>query len=178
VSALIHISSFKKFSTIEQTFTSGGEPMAIKTQTSHKSLYETDFVQWVEVTIKQLRSQNYTAVDWANLIEEIEDMSRRERKALKSNLIVVLLHLLKWQFQPDPRSGSWRSSIREHRRRVNDDLKDSPSLIPYLQEVFAECYTNACEQAADETGLPLTIFPETCPYTIERSLNSDMLPEP
>lgn len=80
--------------------------MAIETQTSHKSLYETDFVQWIEVTIKQLRSQNYTAVDWTNLLEEIEDMSRRERKALKSNLIVVLLHLLKWQFQPDQRSGS------------------------------------------------------------------------
>lgn len=150
--------------------------MAIETLTSPISLYNTDFVQWIEVTVKQLRNQNYTAVDWANLIEEIEDMSRRERKALKSNLIVVLLHLLKWQFQPDPRSGSWRSSIREHRRRLNDDLKDSPSLVPYLQEVFAECYTNAGEQAADETGLPLSTFPEVCPYTLERSLNPDFLP--
>ncbi len=150
--------------------------MEIETLTSQTSLYNTDFVQWIEVTVKQLRNQNYTAVDWANLIEEIEDMSRRERKALKSNLIVVLLHLLKWQFQPDQRSGSWRSSIREHRRRINDDLKDSPSLVPYLQEVFAECYTNAREQAADETDLPLTTFPEVCPYTIERSLNPDFLP--
>jgi hypothetical protein len=149
--------------------------MAIETPTSPISLYNTDFAQWIEVTVKQLRNQNYTAVDWANLIEEIEDMSRRERKALKSNLIVVLLHLLKWQFQPNQRSGSWRSSIREHRRRINDDLKDSPSLVPYLQEVFAECYTNAREQAADETGLPLTTFPETCPYTIEQVLNFDFL---
>lgn len=151
--------------------------MATEIQTSHKSLYETDFVQWIEATVTQLRSQNYEAVDWANLIEEIEDMSRRERKALKSNLIVVLLHLLKWQFQPEQQSGSWRSSIREHRRRLNEDLKDSPSLVPYLQDVFAECYTNAREQAADETGLSLTHFPEVCPYTVEQALDANFLPE-
>lgn len=151
--------------------------MATEIQTSHKSLYETDFVQWVEATVTQLRSQDYEAVDWANLIEEIEDMSRRERKALKSNLIVVLLHLLKWQFQPEQQAGSWRSSIREHRRRLNEDLKDSPSLVPYLQEVFAECYTNAREQAADETGLSLTTFPDVCPYTVEQALDANFLPE-
>lgn len=151
--------------------------MATEIQTSHNSLYETDFVQWVEATVAQLRSQSYETVDWANLIEEIEDMSRRERKALKSNLIVVLLHLLKWQFQLEQRSGSWRSSIREHRRRLNEDLKDSPSLVPYLQDVFAECYTNAREQAADETGLSLTDFPEVCPYTVEQALDANFLPE-
>jgi len=124
-----------------------------------------------------LRTKNYTCVDWANLIEDIEDMSRREQKSLKNNLVVILLHLLKWQYQPECRSGSWRGNIREHRRRVNDDLKDSPSLVPYLQDVFAECYTNACEQAADETGLPLETFPLNCPYTSEQSLNPDYLPD-
>ena len=133
-------------------------------------------MQWVEVTVKQLRNQNYTAVDWVNLIEEIEDMSRRERKALKSNLVVVLLHLLKWQFQPDQRSGSWRRNIREHRRRINEDLKALASLIPYLQEVFAECYSETCEQAANETGLLLSTFPEACYYPIEQILNFDFRP--
>jgi hypothetical protein len=150
--------------------------MAAELQSSQKSLYEVDFVRWVETTAEQLRQQNYAAVDWANLIEEIEDMSRRERKSLKSNLVVILLHLLKWQYQPEGRSGSWRGSIREHRRRVNDDLKDSPSLIPYLQEVFAECYANARAQAADETDLPLDIFPLSCPYTPEQFLDSEYLP--
>lgn len=150
--------------------------MAIQPQTSQKQLYETDFVQWIETTAQQLRDQNYAAVDWANLIDEIEDMSRRERKALKSNLIVVLLHLLKWQFQPEQRSGSWRSSLREHRRRINDDLNDSPSLVPYVQTVFAECYLNAREQAADETGLSLQTLPESCPYTIEQIIDPAYLP--
>lgn len=88
----------------------------------------------------------------------------------------MLPHLLKGQFQPEQQSGSWRSSIREHRRRLNEDLKDSPSLVPYLQDVFAECYTNAREQAADETGLSLTDFPE-CPYTVEQALDANFLPE-
>ncbi|NJL40994.1 MAG: DUF29 domain-containing protein [Leptolyngbyaceae cyanobacterium RM2_2_4] len=152
-------------------------PQGVAPQTNSKSLYQTDFVRWVETTVEQLRSQNYAAVDWENLIEEIEDMSRRERKSLKSNLIVILLHLLKWQYQPEAQSGSWRGSIREHRRRVNDDLKDSPSLIPYLQEVFAECYAYAREQAADEIGLPLETFPVECPYPAEQALNSEFLPK-
>ncbi|MBD1858571.1 MULTISPECIES: DUF29 domain-containing protein [Leptolyngbya] len=151
--------------------------MSTELKASQKTLYETDFVQWIETTVEQLRSQNYSCVDWQNLIEEIEDMSRRERKSLKSNLVVILLHLLKWQHQPELRSGSWRGSIREHRRRVNDDLKDSPSLIPYFQEVFAECYANAREQAADETGLPLETFPVNCPYFPEQVLNSEYLPD-
>jgi hypothetical protein len=134
-------------------------------------------VRWAETTAEHLRQQHYDQVDWANLIEEIEDMSRRERKSLKANLIVVLLHLLKWQYQPDYRSGSWRGSIREHRRRINDDLQDSPSLVPYLQTIFAECYASARNQAADETGLPLETFPILCPYTAEQTLNAEYLPD-
>lgn len=151
--------------------------MATELQTSQESLYDTDFVQWVETTVEQLRTQNYACVDWVNLIEEIEDMSRRERKSLKSNLVAILLHLLKWQYQSECRSGSWRGGIREHRRRIKDDLKDSPSLIPYFQEIFAECYVNAREQAADETGFPLETFALDCPYTPDQSLDSEFLPE-
>lgn len=151
--------------------------MATDLQASQKNLYDRDFVRWVETTVEQLRVQNYADVDWANLIEEIEDMSRRERKSLKSNLVVLLLHLLKWQCQPEQRSGSWRSSIREHRWRINDDLSDSPSLLSYLQAVLSNCYTSACEQAADETGLALQTFPVDCPYTSEQVLDANFLPE-
>lgn len=150
--------------------------MSTELQASQKSLYETDFVRWVETTVEQLRTQNYACVDWANLIEEIEDMSRRERKSLKSNLVVILLHLLKWQYQVEFRTGSWRGSLREHRRRIKDDLKDSPSLVPYLQALLDECYTNAREQAVDETGLALATFPPDCPYTSEQVLDSTFLP--
>ena len=151
--------------------------MATELHANQTSLYETDFVQWVQTTVDQLRAQNYECVDWANLIEEIEEMSRRERRSLKSNLVVILLHLLKWQYQTDCRSGSWRGSIREHRRRINDDLKESPSLVAYLHEVLSDCYANARAQAADETALPLENFPTDCPYTSEQILNPEFLPD-
>nr|WP_309245590.1 DUF29 domain-containing protein [Desmonostoc muscorum] len=83
-----------------------------------QTLYGIDYLQWIETTVEKLQSQDYANVDWENLIEEIADMGTSERRSLKSNLIVILVHLLKWQFQPEKRSGSWEGSIIEHRRRV------------------------------------------------------------
>jgi hypothetical protein len=150
--------------------------MVAELQKKQKNLYEADFVRWVETTVQQLQNRDYDRVDWTNLIEEIEDMSRRERKALKSNLIVILLHLLKWQYQSELRSGSWNGSICEHRRRVNDDLQDSPSLVSYVSEIVQPCYDNARKQAEAETGLPISSFPLDCCYTIEQILNPEFLP--
>lgn len=145
-------------------------------KTPSPTLYETDYLQWIETTVTKLQNQDYGNVDWGNLIEEIADMGRSERKSLKSNLIVILLHLLKWQFQPDKRSGSWESSIIEHRRRVQESLQDSPSLQPYLEEIFTECYTQAVKQAKAETGLPRESFPVIYPYYLQQVIEDDFLP--
>jgi Domain of unknown function DUF29 len=141
-----------------------------------KALYETDYLQWIDATVRSIQSQEYGAVDWGNLIEEMEDMGRRERQSLESNFIVMLIHLLKWQFQPQQRSGSWESSILEHRRRVKKALKDSPSLKPYLESIEAECYGEAVKQAKAETGLLLEAFPVDCPYVLAEILKDDFLP--
>ena len=130
------------------------------------TLYETDYQQWIETTVEKLHSRDYANMDWDNLIEEIEDMGRNERRSLESNLIVVLLDLLKWQYQPERRSGSWEGSIIEHRRRIKKALKESPSLQPYLESIFAESYVEAVKQAKAETGLPLEMFPLECPYEL------------
>jgi hypothetical protein len=151
--------------------------MVIQLGIEKQSLYEEDYLKWIETTVEKLRSQDFSNVDWENLIEEIESMGRSERKSIRSNLIVVLIHLLKWQFQPELRSRSWKSSIVEHRRRIRDDLKDSPSLKPYLAEVFAECYWDAVEAASVETGLPLEVFPQLCPYTSVEVIDSNFLPD-
>ena len=141
-----------------------------------KQLYDRDYIKWLEVTIAQLRSRHYNDVDWDNLIEEIEDMGRRERHSLENNLVVVLLHLLKWEFQPKWRTGSWEGSIIENRRRIRRALKSSPSWQNYLASVVDECYTSARKQARAETQLPLEVFPAACPYAIADILNDDFLP--
>jgi Domain of unknown function DUF29 len=151
--------------------------MNINLEANRHSLYETDYLKWIETTVEKLREQDYSNIDWENLIEEFEDMGRSERRSLESNLVVILLHLLKWQYQPELKSGSWKSSIAEHRRRIRKALKDSPSLKPYLEEVLAECYWDAIEQASAETGLPEATFPQLCPYTSTEVLDSNFMPE-
>ncbi len=154
----------------------GQKQMDAKLKSAAANLYDRDYLGWLDATIAQLRAGDYSQVNWANLIDELEAMSRRERKRLKRNLIVVLLHLLKWQFQPSHRTGSWRGSIREHRRRLREDLADSPSLVPYYRDIFAAAYTDARLQAADETGCAPEALPVESPYTPEQVLNADFLP--
>ncbi len=149
---------------------------SVKIEDRSPSLYEKDYVLWAETIAQQLRSQSYDQVDWSNLIEEIEDMSRRERKALQSNLIVLLLHLLKWQFQAEMRSGSWGGSIVEHRQRIQDDLQDSPSLRSVLPEIWESAYQKAIARAIAETGLAVGTFPIDCPYQLEDVLDDGFLP--
>lgn len=138
--------------------------------------YEADYLRWLDATLAQLRQGDYAGVDWEHLLEELEDMGRRERRSLESNLIIVLLHLLKWQFQPERRSGSWESSIIEHRRRLRRALEDSPSLKPYCLEVLTSCYEVARDRARAETGLPLITFPGNCPYDLAQALDPQFLP--
>ncbi len=140
------------------------------------SLYDRDYALWLEMTIEQLRLQNFDQVDWKNVLDEFESMSKRDRRSIKSNLVILLLHLLKWEFQPEMRSGSWKGSIREHRRRIQQILQDSPSLRSYIPEILSETYTEAVEQAIDETGLEIVVFPIDCPYDILNILNPLFLP--
>jgi hypothetical protein len=88
-----------------------------------------------------------------------------------------LLHLLEWQYQPDRRSGSWRGSITEHRRRIRKALQESPSLKPDLDEILAECHTDAARIASDETGISTQALPVDCPYSLPQILDADFLPQ-
>ncbi len=148
--------------------------IALEPELAH--LYETDYLAWVELTISKLRSQDLAAIDWENLIEEIDNMGKSTRSSLKSNLRVILLHLLKWQYQPSHRSRSWQSSIIEHRLRIEDAFAESPSLRRYFIEVFGDAYTGAIQLASSETGISQKTFPKTCPYTPEQVLDADFLP--
>ena len=141
------------------------------------SLYEEDYHLWLMNTIHQLQNGKLAEVDMVNLVEELEAMVRSEKKAIRSNLRILLMHLLKYKYQSEKRTNSWLFTIREHRKRLRDDFKNSPSLKRYFREVFEECYQDARELAADETGLTIDTFPVESPFSQEETLNPDYLPE-
>ncbi|MBN3926832.1 DUF29 domain-containing protein [Nostoc sp. NMS4] len=142
--------------------------------TSH--LYETDFYDWTQKQVSLLKTQQWDQLDSVNLIEEIETLGRRERQELRNRLGVLLGHLLKWQFQPEKRSNSWLGTIREQRVQIKLLLQDSPSLKPYLDEVFLTIYELGVALAIRETELGQQVFPEICSYTLDQTLNPEFLP--
>jgi len=138
-------------------------------------IYERDFNLWVEEQVRLLRAGRLQQLDVVHLIDEIEDLGIHEKKAVQSNLVVVLKHLLKYQQRR--RSRNWLSSIAEHRRRLRNDLATSPSLSPYARECFGQCYQDGRRQALIETGLSSGELPEASPYTIEQALDPEFLPD-
>ena len=136
------------------------------------SVYEKDVYAWTKEQSTRLREHDFTRLDVVNLIEEIESMGRSECRQLVNRLELLLLHLLKWQYQPELRRRSWALTILEQRRRITKLLRNNPSLQPELPETLLEAYEDAAFSTMRETGLPLTTFPPTCPY----ALAQDWLP--
>jgi hypothetical protein len=132
-------------------------------------LYEQDYSQWAETMAALLELGKFAELDIENLVEEVRDLSKRERDRLLSSLRLIVHHLLKWDHQPDKRSRSWQVTIQRERNNINFYLKDSPSLKRYLtNEWLGEIYGNAKLEAFKETGLE---FPILCPYDIDEVLN-------
>jgi hypothetical protein len=84
------------------------------------NLYAEDYNLWLEKTASLLKNKNFAELDLENLVEEIESMGRNEKNAVKSNLRVLIMHLLKYKVQPQNRSNSWLYTIYEHRQRLKD----------------------------------------------------------
>ncbi|MFN5515140.1 MAG: DUF29 domain-containing protein [Cyanobacteriota bacterium] len=140
------------------------------------TLYDADFNQWIEETAKTLKARNFGALDLENLIEEIESMGRSDKREIGNRLEVLIMHLLKWRYQPSKQTNSWRLTINEQRRAIRRILKDSPSLKPYLQGNLGDFYQDARECASDETELEKQNFPPECPFTQEQILDPDYFP--
>ena len=139
--------------------------------------YESDFYAWAMEQAALLRARRFDAADVDNIAEEIESMGRSEKRELVNRLAVLLLHLLKWRFQPGFRSPSWQSTIREQRIRLRDHLDDNPSLKAHLDEALARAYRLAVIRAARETGLQETTFPEAAPDGFEQAVDDAFWPE-
>jgi Domain of unknown function DUF29 len=124
-----------------------------------------------------LRLGDFSAIDVANIAEEIGSMGRSDRRAIESRLTVLLTHLLQWQRQPAMRSPGWSGTIREQRRRIAKLLRESSSLRPFVAETLLEAYAEAREDALEETGLPEGDFPAECPFSPDEVLSRSFLPE-
>ena len=132
--------------------------------------YETDFYLWTQQQADLLRQAQFNRIDLdlGNIAEEIESMGKRDRRSISSYVQNVLLHLLKWRYQPEQRGASWRLSIENARDQILNLLDESPSLKSEMGKFATKEYQRALRNAAGETGLPLTTFPEQCPFTIEQ----------
>lgn len=139
--------------------------------------YTTDFNQWVEQTVQFLRDRQWHQIDREALIDEVESLGKSERRAIASQLIRLLLHLLKWQYQPQRRSDSWLDSITDARTQIDLAIADSPSLQSYPAEQLEKCYQRARRQAAKQTNFDSSVFPEDCPYALESVLDEDWRPD-
>jgi hypothetical protein len=136
-------------------------------------LYTRDFALWTEQQSLLLRRRaagdlvNEAELDWLNLAEEIEAVGANTRRELRSRLVRLLQHLLKWHFQPDMRSRSWRATIRHQRQEIDDLLLENPSLLGKLSALFQAAYPRARSEALEETGL-LTL-PEEPPFSLDEA---------
>ncbi len=149
-----------------------------------KKLYEQDFQQWIETTIYQLQKGDFSSLDIDNLIEELTELGKSEKRALESNLMILLAHLLKLKVQHDAPSSmkdSWYRSIIEHRQQVQKNLRDTPSLKSYLETAIKKAYSDGRKIAIKEgklTKFGVRIpqeneYPENCPFTVEQILDED-----
>jgi Domain of unknown function DUF29 len=144
---------------------------------AHEKLpYDSDFYQWTQTQATALLDKDFAALDLENLAEEIEALGKSDRRALQNHLKVVLHHLLKWAYQPqerERREPGWQDSIEESRTHIELILQDSPSLRPTLPQASTWAYPRARCKAQRETRLPLSTFPETCPWALGQVLDED-----
>ncbi|HAC63397.1 MAG TPA: DUF29 domain-containing protein [Cyanothece sp. UBA12306] len=150
----------------------------------YEKLYQLDFNQWREVIIKHIKERNFQEIDWENLLIELEDMGKSEKRAFISNLTILIAHLLKLMVQkdaPDSMKGSWYTSVTEHRFRIQKDLEENPSFKAYLAEEIIKAYQDGRKLAIKEGQKArfcvrkpsLEEYPNQCPFTIEQLLDED-----
>ena len=136
-----------------------------------RARYEDDLYTWVQEQVALLRAGRLDEVDAENVAEELSDVGSEQYDKLESSVRVLVMHMLKWDQQPEKRSPSWMASIDEHRDRITKLLRKNPGLKSRIEEAVRDSYVSAVRWASLETGLPKSEFPRECPYSWDRILN-------
>ncbi|MDQ5920572.1 MAG: hypothetical protein QG673_628 [Pseudomonadota bacterium] len=140
------------------------------------NLYKKDFYAWIKEQARLLKTNEFNQLDIANLVEEVESMGSSEVRELESRFEILLMHLLKWKYQPNSRSVSWELTIKEQRKRIAVRIKKMPSLKTLLNETMLEAYDIAIYEAAKETKLSLKAFPDLCEWDLKQVLDDQFYP--
>jgi hypothetical protein len=144
--------------------------------TAKNASYDQDFYAWSHEQAALLRAGRADEADLEHIAEEIESMGKTEKRELIARLTILLLHLVKWQFQPALRSRGWRLNIEGQRLDLEDHLRDNPSLKAILAPAIAQAYRRALIEAERETGLDAATFPANCPYSFAQMMSGDFWP--
>jgi hypothetical protein len=147
------------------------------TSEPREDLYQRDYYTWALEQARALRDRRSAVLDWENLAEEVDGLARAEARELESRLEVLLVHLLKWRYQPKKRSRSWRLTIREQRQRVRTLMSRNPGLHRALDENVTAAYAVVRLVAARETRLAERIFPPDCPWSFEQLTDPEFWPD-
>ena len=139
--------------------------------------YVRDVYAWAFEQAERLRRGQLSSLDALNLAEEIEDLGNEIYNRLESALRITLMHLLKWDHQPQRRTRSWTLSIRNGRLDVEDILKRHPGVRRRVPGAVVHAYRRARIEAAGETGLDESAFPAACPYS-EAAIMTRPIPWP
>ncbi|MGX7704708.1 DUF29 domain-containing protein [Methylobacterium sp. Gmos1] len=144
-----------------------------------RASYERDYFSWVQEQVALIRARRFDEIDAEHVAEELEDLGKSQLSRLHSALRVLVMHMLKWDQQPEHRTASWIFSIAEQRRRYHRLLRDNPGLKPHRETALADAYEGARLWAAEETHLEPDDFPKECPYTwddlLDRPFDFDSL---
>ena len=147
---------------------------------TNAALYAQDFYTWTQATAAAIRAGEWQDLDTQMIAEEIESLGISQEHALRTHLKQLLMHLLKWRYQPSRRQQghSWETTIINARTEIAELLERSPGLTPQVEPLLHKAYPTARRLARVRTGLPLTTFPATCPWALEQVLDDDFWPEP
>lgn len=142
-------------------------------------LYKQDFFAWTQEQARLIKQKALEKLDLSHLQEELNIMGASEKRELASRLELLLMHLLKWEYQPDLKCNSWKYTIDEQRDQLKYHLEDNPSLSSpeYFDTIFKRAFKSATREAAKETGLSKSTFPEICKWSIKQILEDTFFPE-
>jgi len=141
-----------------------------QTETPLADLYLEDETAWLEAMAERIQVGALTELDYPHLQEYLTDMAIRDRREVLTRLVILMMHILKWVYQPEKRSGSWQNTIFEQQLELSG-LVESGVLRNHAKATISDAYLKAVRGAKTQTGLPLSIFPAECAYSLEELLS-------